>query len=85
MRRAVSEGPFLTIMDDRLLEALSGPRSASRSASLRCSSGWSGANVSIPKAMALIGHETESMFIRYAINDLSMLEGAVAKVAALDD
>ena len=34
--------------------------------------------------MALMGHETESMFVRYALNDLPMLEKAVAKVAALD-
>ena len=31
-----------------------------------------------------MGHETESMFVRYALNDLPMLEKAVAKVAALD-
>jgi integrase len=42
------------------------------------------AGVSRTEAMALMGHETESMFIRYALNDLPMLERAVAKVAALD-
>lgn len=31
-----------------------------------------------------MGHETKSMFIRYALNDLPMLERAVGKVAALD-
>ncbi|OGF10422.1 MAG: hypothetical protein A2W00_08960 [Candidatus Eisenbacteria bacterium RBG_16_71_46] len=42
------------------------------------------AGVSRTEAMALMGHETESMFVRYALNDLPMLERAVAKVAALD-
>ena len=39
------------------------------------------AGVARTEAMALMGHETESMFVRYA---LPMLEKAVAKVAALD-
>jgi integrase len=42
------------------------------------------AGVARTEAMALMGHETESMFVRYALNDLPMLEKAVAKVAALD-
>jgi hypothetical protein len=36
------------------------------------------------EAMALMGHETESMFVPYALNDVPMLERAVAWVAALD-
>jgi integrase len=42
------------------------------------------AGVARTEAMALMGHETESMFVRYALNDLPMLERAVGKVAALD-
>ena len=36
------------------------------------------------EAMALMGHKTLSMHLRYGIVDLPMLERAVAKVAALD-
>lgn len=42
------------------------------------------AGVARTEAMALMGHETESMFVRYALNDVPMLERAVARVAALD-
>jgi hypothetical protein len=34
--------------------------------------------------MGLLGHETESMFTRYALNDVPALERAVEKLAALD-
>src|SRR5262249_50592979 len=42
------------------------------------------AGVSRSEAMMLLGHETESMFVRYALTDVQMLERAVAKVSALD-
>jgi hypothetical protein len=32
----------------------------------------------------MLGHETESMFTRYALNDVPALERAVEKLAALD-
>ena len=35
------------------------------------------------EAMGLLGHETESMFVRYALNDVPGLERAVQKLAAL--
>jgi integrase len=43
------------------------------------------AGVARSEAMALLGHQTESMFVRYAINDLPMLERAVGKIAALSE
>jgi integrase len=42
------------------------------------------AGVARSEAMGLLGHETESMFNRYALNDLPALERAVEKLAALD-
>jgi integrase len=42
------------------------------------------AGVSRSEAMGLLGHETESMFTRYALNDVPALERAVEKLAALD-
>jgi integrase len=42
------------------------------------------AGVARSEAMQLLGHETENMFVRYAINDVPMLERAVEKLAALD-
>jgi len=42
------------------------------------------AGVARSEAMGLMGHETESMFVRYAINDLPSLERAVGKLADLD-
>jgi len=42
------------------------------------------AGVARSEAMGLLGHETESMFIRYALNDVPALERAVEKLAALD-
>jgi integrase len=42
------------------------------------------AGVARSEAMQLLGHETESMFLRYAISDVPMLERAVEKLAALD-
>jgi integrase len=42
------------------------------------------AGVARSEAMGLMGHETESMFIRYALNDEPGLERAVGKLAALD-
>jgi integrase len=42
------------------------------------------AGIARSEAMALIGHETESMFVRYALNDVPALERAVEKLAALD-
>ena len=43
-----------------------------------------GAGVARSEAMGLLGHETESMFTRYALNDVPALERAVEKLAALD-
>jgi len=34
--------------------------------------------------MGLLGHDTESRFTRYALNDVPALERAVEKLAALD-
>jgi len=42
------------------------------------------AGVARSEAMGLLGHETESMFTRYALNDVPALERAVEKLAALD-
>jgi len=42
------------------------------------------AGVARSEAMGLLGHETESMFVRYALNDVPALERAVEKLAALD-
>jgi integrase len=42
------------------------------------------AGVARSEAMGLLGHETESMFTRYALNDVPALERAVDKLAALD-
>ncbi len=42
------------------------------------------AGVARSEAMGLLGHETESMFNRYALNDVPALERAVEKLAALD-
>jgi hypothetical protein len=36
------------------------------------------------EAIGLLGHETESMFTRYALNDVPALERAVEKSGALD-
>ena len=41
------------------------------------------AGVARSEAMGLLGHETESMFVRYALNDVPGLERAVRKLAAL--
>jgi integrase len=43
------------------------------------------AGVARSEAMGLLGHETESMFVRYALNDVPALERAVEKLAALDE
>ena len=42
------------------------------------------AGVARSEAMGLLGHETESMFSGYALNDVPALERAVEKLAALD-
>jgi len=42
------------------------------------------AGVARSEAMVLLGHETDSMFTRYALNDVPALERAVEKLAALD-
>ena len=42
------------------------------------------AGVARTKAMSLLDHEAESMFVRDAPNDLPVLERAVANEAALD-
>ena len=42
------------------------------------------AGVARSEAMGLLGHQTESMFVRYALNDVPALERAVEKLAALD-
>jgi integrase len=42
------------------------------------------AGVAPVETMALMGHATQSMFVRYSIIDRPMLEKAVAKVARLD-
>ena len=42
------------------------------------------AGVARSVAMGLLGHETESMFTRYALNDVPALQPAVEKLAALD-
>ena len=36
------------------------------------------------EAMGLLGHETEPMFVRHALNDVPALERAVEKLNALD-
>jgi hypothetical protein len=42
------------------------------------------AGVARTKAMSLLDHEAESIFVRDAPNDLPVLERAVANEAALD-